>query len=286
MKFPEIKEIYHYLQGKSSQYPNIDTTTMREHFLKALAVNKLYEIDVIMREVTGNLDPKIREEKKPGWTRFMFIEVLFRLARLLYSSISNGGNKNEFNSYKHISVSKAFDLFFQCDLKPYRARVGVNWQVFRDNKLHDYEVELVFTMNMPSIDRIYSKYSKMHQNTEHKAHNQVFMVLHDCIQLFTHDSKLKLNKRLVREAFALSKQTVVAELEPEGMLQYRKLAVPEFLEVIARIAELSFRDSEMEDVELYQKVEHVLDDILPVIDAKRIKQVITVEEFSDSDDDY
>lgn len=65
--------------------------------------------------------------------------------------------------------------------------------------------------------------------------------------------------------------TVVAELEPEGMLQYRRLTIPEFLEVIARVAELSFKDSEMEEIPLYQKVEHVLDDILPVIEGKRVK---------------
>ena len=112
------------------------------------------------------------------------------------------------------------------------------------------------------------------------------MALIDCIQLFKEDSKLKLTKRLVKEAFAMSKMTVVAELEPEGQLQYRKLTIPEFLEVIARVAELNFKDSELEDLPLFQKVEHILDDILPVIGAERVKQTITVEEFSDSDDDY
>lgn len=176
MKFPEIKEIYHYLQGKSSQYPNIDTMTIREQFLKAISsyngTVQTNELDIVMREVSGNLDDKVREVKKPGWTRFMFIELIFRLARLLYSSIARGEKQDKKqNAYNQISVAKSFDLLFQCDLKPYQNRIGVNWQVFRDNKLQDYEVELVFTMNMPSIDRIYSKYSRMNQDTEHKAHN-------------------------------------------------------------------------------------------------------------------
>ena len=42
----------------------------------------------------------------------------------------------------------------------------------------------------------------------------------------------------------------------------------------------------MEDIQLYQKIEYILDDILPLVDAKRVVQKITVEEFSDSDDDY
>ena len=37
--YAPIKDIYHYLQGKSSQYPNIDFTTMRELFIKKLPVD-------------------------------------------------------------------------------------------------------------------------------------------------------------------------------------------------------------------------------------------------------
>ena len=84
----------------------------------------------------------------------------------------------------------------------------------------------------------------------------------------------------------MCKMTVISELEPEGQLQYQKLTKVEFFEFIARVAELTFKDSEMEEVPLYEKVEHVLDDILPIIGAERVKQVVSVEEFSESDDEY
>ena len=60
----------------------------------------------------------------------------------------------------------------------------------------------------------------------------------------------------------------------------------EFLELIARCAELYFRDSEMEDLLLSEKVEYVLDDLLPIVGGSRTKQKMVIEEFSDSDDDY
>ena len=76
------------------------------------------------------------------------------------------------------------------------------------------------------------------------------------------------------------------ELASEGKLEYRKLRRVEFLEFLARISDLYFRESEMEELELYEKIEHVLDDLLPLIGGQRVKQEITVEEFSESDDDY
>ena len=60
----------------------------------------------------------------------------------------------------------------------------------------------------------------------------------------------------------------------------------EFLEFISRIAELSFRESELEELHLYEKIEYILDDIFPLVGAKRVKQQIVVEEFSESDEDY
>ena len=38
-RYSALKEIYHYLQGKSSQYPNIDMSTMRQSFIKALNID-------------------------------------------------------------------------------------------------------------------------------------------------------------------------------------------------------------------------------------------------------
>ena len=60
----------------------------------------------------------------------------------------------------------------------------------------------------------------------------------------------------------------------------------EFLEFLARIAELYFEGSEMEELDLHVKLEYLLDELLPLVKAKRIKQTTVIEEFSESDDDY
>jgi len=62
-------------------------------------------------------------------------------------------------------------MFYKQDLCAYRDDININWQAFREEKLNDYDVELVFTMNINSLDRIYTRYSKMNQDTEYKAHN-------------------------------------------------------------------------------------------------------------------
>ena len=42
----------------------------------------------------------------------------------------------------------------------------------------------------------------------------------------------------------------------------------------------------MEDLELCNKIEYLLDEIMPLVGGRRIKQEKIVEEFSDSDDNY
>ena len=45
----------------------------------------------------------------------------------------------------------------------------------------------------------------------------------------------------------------------------------EFLEFLARIAELYFEGSEMEEIDLHLKLEYLLDELLPMVNAKRVK---------------
>ena len=84
----------------------------------------------------------------------------------------------------------------------------------------------------------------------------------------------------------MSKMSVVDETANEAKIAYNKMIFVEFLECLGRIAELYFEGSEMEELELHQKLEFLLDEILPVVGAKRVKQTTVIEEFSESDDDY
>ena len=141
-------------------------------------------------------------------------------------------------------------------------------------------------MNLSNVNKLYDAYAKLNQDTEWKPYAHEYICFQDCVQLLKIDSVYKLNKKVIRQAFALCKQTVINELDQEGQVQYLKLSKVEFLEFLARIAELIFMESELEELPLHEKIEYLLDDLLLVINAKRVKQQITVAEFSDSDDDY
>lgn len=94
-RYAALKEIYNYLQGFSSQYPNIDFSTMRNKFVKGLAIDQglhnMSAYDVALREalaLAGRGDAE-QLKKKPGFTRFQFFEVCFRLAKHLYATVTS-----------------------------------------------------------------------------------------------------------------------------------------------------------------------------------------------------
>ena len=100
-------------------------------------------------------------QRNPGFSRCMFIEVCFRLAKLIYAT-NAAYDKQDEKSYKHVmKVKSAFSTFFKLQILPFMESENINWKAFRDSKLNDRDVELVFTMNMNHIDVIYIKYSKM-----------------------------------------------------------------------------------------------------------------------------
>ena len=99
--------------------------------------------------------------------------------------------------------------------------------------------------------------------------------------------KLDLTKRQVQECYALSKQVVVNEQDRRDRAAYDKISYLEFLEFIARISDQWFLGTEMEELALSAKIEEFLEQLLVLVDGfKMVRQEITIEEFSDSDDDY
>ena len=74
-----------------------------------------------------------------------------------------------------------------------------------------------------------------------KAHNADYVTLEDMIQLFTKDKELAIKTAQIKVAFAMSKMTVVEESDVfNSMKTYEKMLYVEFLEFLARIAELYF----------------------------------------------
>jgi len=141
-------------------------------------------------------------------------------------------------------------------------------------------------MNDRAIRQIYHKKSLENRQTKFKPHNGDYVILLDCQSLFRNDVDLKLPLKIINEAFGMSQCTIVNEFDKTALTEYNKLSYLEFLEFLARVAELYFEGSEMEELELHTKLEHLLDEILPLVNAKRVKQSTVIEEFSESDDDY
>ena len=110
---------------------------------------------------------------------------------------------------------------------------------------------MVFTLNETAMKNIYNIYAKMNLGKGDKAYNADYMVYEDCLKLMREDCPLKISRYTVREAYALCKMTVTSETDEKGIEQYIKLEFVEFLEFIARVADLFFEDSELKTLELH-----------------------------------
>ena len=62
----------------------------------------------------------------------------------------------------------------------------------------------------------------------------------------------------------MSKQTIWNEQDDAQFKKYNEMPFCEFLEFVARLIELMFEDSEMEDLALDEKLELILEDLLPL----------------------
>ena len=96
-------------------------------------------------------------------------------------------------------------------------------------------------MNETKLRELYAMYSANERGQGGKSHNCDYMVLEDCIKLFTKDKVLAIKPALIKVAFAMSKMTVIEESDITNSIKsYEKLLYVEFLEFLARIAELYF----------------------------------------------
>lgn len=62
------------------------------------------------------------------------------------------------------------------------------------------------------------------------------------------------------------------EQEEKNILQYERMNYNEFLEFIARIADIWFEGTEMEEIPLYRKVEYFLERLLKLVDLQVMRQ--------------
>lgn len=56
--------------------------------------------------------------------------------------------------------------------------------------------------------------------------------------------------------------------------------------MIARLVDLQFANSELSELDLEEKLEFIITDLLKVVDLDFKYNRVVIEEFSDSDDEY
>ena len=69
-------------------------------------------------------------------------------------------------------------------------------------------------MNEAAVQELYKKYAKRNLTNGKKPHNADWMIVEDCHEMLREDCKhLQITKQMVRQAFSLSKMTVVNEID-------------------------------------------------------------------------
>ena len=155
-------------------------------------------------------------------------------------------------------------------------REQIQLRDFRENELWQHDIEMVYTLNESGLRVLFKKYSQ----PGGKA------MLFEDLQKMVADSKLKMSRLQLIEAFGCSKQTIVKETDSKSFENYNQLNYTEFQEMLSRLAMIFFRDSEMHEESLQWKLEYILQQILAILQMKVHFNKIIIEEFSDSDEDY
>ena len=103
-----------------------------------------------------------------------------------------------------VKVSQAFYLFVKDKLLPFYKKQKISQHKFREDLLHQSDVEIVYTMNEQSLRKIYTQKALEGRDTKLKPHNADWMIQHDCHTLFRDDIPLKLPYKMINEAFGMS----------------------------------------------------------------------------------
>ena len=92
-----------------------------------------------------------------------------------------------------------------------------------------------------------------------------WMAKKDAIALMVSDTKVSMYDKDAIHCYGMSKMTVIDEKEHSR--KYEKVLFCEFCEYIARVADLKYKQEK--DISLKQKIDLILDDILPIAEYER-----------------
>lgn len=213
INYQMLTETYHFLQSLSKAYPWIDNLTFREKFVKQMDILgekdfNMRQFDVLLaqarfnRRFSDNYD--VNQITVPtGICRFMFIELLMKMSKYLYSSDHHTTAEERYemklndHTSESVKVDAAFFMMIKLKLIPFYKKMKIGQKLFRDNFMKHPDIEVVFTMNERAIRMIYQKKSLQNRDTKLKPHNADWMVLEDCQTLIRDDSQLDMPQKLV-----------------------------------------------------------------------------------------
>ncbi len=106
----------------------------------------------------------------------------------------------------------------------------------------------------------------------------------EACDLFATAAALKITDRQCRYCYGMSKMTIVNEEWDHE--KYNSMAFVEFLEMVGRVAEAAFSETDIAHEPLARRIEYVLDAVLPLVDVERQEPVIEEVDESESDHEY
>ncbi len=131
----------------------------------------------------------------------------------------------------------------------------MSWQSFRDEQLWTRDVNLCLDANLDSLQKLYRTFIPSHGKKKQMSFEDA-LGLAERVGVASRDS--------VR-CYGMSKMSVVQEMA-KGPSAYKSMRFVEFLEYVGRVADEKYKNEEWP---LYQKIEHVLDELLPLVGAQR-----------------
>jgi len=136
----------------------------------------------------------------------------------------------------------------------------VGWQDLRSDFIWAEAVDDLLRVNLPGLELVYEKFKKP---------NKKLLGMEECLKIFAVHSAVDISEPQAKFAYGMSKQTVIDESKNSDTRGYMVMEMAEFLEMICRVAIAKFKASDLEALPLNQKVEFILDDLLPLVGMER-----------------
>ncbi|TNV87178.1 hypothetical protein FGO68_gene2179 [Halteria grandinella] len=278
---PKLKDIFTHLACNSS-YPAIGQLDF-SNFCEVCKIidGKLINHTVIDRLFINSNYEAIKNSENPdrALQRFEFYEILLRIAEKKYK------DTNDVKSY-----NAALDKVIKENVLPYykpghpsvpfqfQGAAGQGqWQEWRDEKLWNIPCNDTLEANLGPLNRLFTSFYEPLKK---------WVTMKEIVDLVVRKTPVGLNEKDAVFCYGMSKMTVIDE-STESTIRYQRIQFVEFLEMIGRMADLKFRGSEMEGLQLHQKIEYILDDLLTYIGEKRLEvKPIIEDQDEESDDEY